>query len=128
VSLPETNMLNNTRITPLIRILITSLALLMVPVFSASAGDEEAAVVWVDVRSWAEHAADNIEGDPRIHFSEIVTGVGEAYPDKSTPLRLYCAVGGRAGRGVEALRAAGYTNVENVGGIEDVRKLRDLTE
>ena len=84
--------------------------------------------VWVDVRSSLEHKVDNIEGDPLIAHSDIVPGVQALYPDKNTPIRLYCRSGGRAGKAEEALRAAGYTNVENVGGIDDARKRRGLAE
>jgi phage shock protein E len=81
---------------------------------------------YIDVRSWAEYQLDHIEGDIRITSSEIVPEVQSQFPDKSTPIRLYCAVGGRASRAAEALRAVGYTNVQGVGGIDDVRKLRQL--
>ena len=84
--------------------------------------------VWLDVRSSLEHKVDNIEGDPRITHSDIVPEVQKLYPDKSTPIKLYCRSGGRAGAAEEALRDAGYTDVENVGGINDARKLRGLAE
>ncbi|WP_445083070.1 rhodanese-like domain-containing protein [Candidatus Nitrotoga sp. BS] len=37
---------------------------------------------------------------------------------------MYCRGGVRAGKALSALRNAGYTNVQNVGGINDARKLR----
>lgn len=82
--------------------------------------------VYIDVRSWVEHQADSIDGDARIHVSEIVAGVSEQFPDKNTPIHLYCAVGGRAGIAAASLTDAGYTNVHNAGGIDDVRRARDL--
>ncbi len=84
--------------------------------------------VWVDVRSALEHKLDNIEGDTRITHSEIVPEIEKLYPDHDTPIKLYCRSGGRAGKAEEALRAAGYTDVENVGSIGDARKLRGLAE
>lgn len=80
--------------------------------------------IYIDVRTWAEHQVNNIEGDPRIHVSEIVDGVTQQFPDKSTAIRLYCARGVRAQTALERLQAAGYTNLENAGGIEEVRQLR----
>lgn len=69
---------------------------------------------------------DNIEGDIRIPHDDIVEGVSEQYPDKSTEIQLYCHSGGRAGQAADALKAAGYTNVANAGGIDDARETRGL--
>jgi phage shock protein E len=82
--------------------------------------------VWIDVRSSVEHMVDSIEGDPLISHSEIVAEVTVLYPDTETEIKLYCLSGGRAGQAKLALEHAGYTNVSNVGGIEDARKLRHL--
>ncbi len=84
--------------------------------------------VWIDVRSVVEHSIDSIEGDVRISDGDIVSEVSEMFPDKSTEIRLYCRSGGRAGKAMSALRKAGYTNVSNVGGINDARKERGLSE
>jgi phage shock protein E len=83
--------------------------------------------VWIDVRSVVEHSIDNIEGDIRISEGDIVQEVGEIFPDKDTEIRLYCRSGGRAEKAMSALRKAGYTNVSNVGGINDARKERGLS-
>lgn len=80
--------------------------------------------VYIDVRTWVEHKFNHIDGDRRIHISGIVEGVEEYYPAKDTPIRLYCAKGVRSAKGVDRLKAAGYTDVENIGGIEDVKQLR----
>ena len=84
--------------------------------------------VWIDVRSVAEHTIDNIDGDVRISHGEIVQKVNEMFPDKSTEIHLYCRSGGRAGKAMSALKEAGYVNVSNVGGIDDARKERGLSE
>ena len=81
-------------------------------------------VVWVDTRSWVENKIDSIEGDPRISYSDIVDGVRDLGLQKNTPIRLYCAAGVRAGKAVKMLQAAGYSDVENAGGIDDVRTIR----
>ena len=91
---------------------------------STQVNEPEVAIAWVDVRSWLEYQIDHIDGDPRVPVSDIVEGVSELYPDKNTPIRLYCAAGVRAGTATNALIAAGYTNVQNAGGIEDVRARR----
>lgn len=87
---------------------------------------ESSPAIWIDVRSWIEYQADNIEGDTRIHVDEIVEGVTAAFPNKETPIRLYCAVGGRAGKATKLLQDAGYQDVKNIGGISDARRIRGL--
>ncbi len=89
---------------------------------SAQAGDP----VWVDVRSAAEHQADNIEGDLRVDHSEIVQTLAEQLPDKSTTIRLYCRSGRRASIAAAALEEAGYADVKSAGGIDDARRIRAL--
>jgi rhodanese-related sulfurtransferase len=41
--------------------------------------------------------------------------------DKSKPVVVYCAKGGRAQKAKDALEAAGYTHVVNGGGYDDLR-------
>ncbi len=100
------------------------LLLSLVGVSSVAAAD----VVYIDVRSWAEYQIDHIEGDTRIPLSDIADDVPLAFPDKQTPIRLYCARGGRAEQAKSLLTAAGYVNVENLGGIDNARRARGITE
>jgi len=83
---------------------------------------------YIDVRTWAEYQVDHIDGDTRIHVSDIVEGVNEQFPDKTTPIRLYCRSGVRSGTALEKLKAAGYLDVENLGGIDDARAKRGIKE
>lgn len=82
--------------------------------------------VWIDVRSAAEHAADNIPGDLRITHVDIVDELAALVTDKDADIRLYCRSGNRAGVAQSALEAAGYTNVTNVGSIGEARQERGL--
>jgi len=82
--------------------------------------------VWIDVRTLAENQNDNIEGDPLIPHTSIVKVISENYPDKETDIRLYCRTGNRAGQALNALKLAGYHNVQNIGSIGDARKARGL--
>lgn len=107
-------------------LLVACLVFVMQPL--AAEQPQTPAVTWIDVRSWVEHQVDHIDGDPRISQNDIVDGVNELVSDKNTPIRLYCARGGRAQTAKDRLLAAGYTNVENVGGIADARRLRGLSE
>ena len=100
---------------------LTLLAVLTLVSFSTQADD-----IWIDVRSYPEHALDSIEGDIRISHSDIVEEVGQQFPDKDTHIKLYCRSGGRAGKAMEALQQAGYSNVENIGSIAQARQQREL--
>jgi phage shock protein E len=100
--------------------------LLLIAMILSSLSFAEA--VWIDVRSSFEHAIDNIDGDPLISHEEIIPGVNELFPDKSTEIHLYCRSGQRAGVAMHALKETGYTNVSNEGGINDARKKRGLVQ
>lgn len=80
--------------------------------------------VWVDVRSHAEYAENGIEGEINIPYDKIVEQIGKYVDDKDTEIHVYCRSGNRAGKAKKALEEAGYTNVVNAGGIEDVRPVR----
>lgn len=108
-----------------IQVMCRYIALLVVLVFS---NHSLADAVWIDVRTSLEHKMDNIEGDVRISYSDVVPEVEKMFPDKNTPIKLYCRSGGRAGTAEQALKEAGYTDVENIGGIDDARKYRDIEE
>ncbi len=82
--------------------------------------------VWIDVRTAVEHVVDRIDGDIRISHGDIVAGVTELFPDKATEIHLYCRSGARSSRALAALKASGYTNLYNAGGIDDARKARGI--
>jgi phage shock protein E len=42
--------------------------------------------------------------------------------DKTKPIVVYCASGGRAAKAKTQLDAAGYSNVVNGGGVDDLRQ------
>lgn len=84
--------------------------------------------VWIDVRSSTEYAADHIAGDSNVPLAELDTqALAERY-GKDAELKLYCRSGNRAGQALELLKAAGFTNVSNEGGIADVRALRGIAQ
>jgi phage shock protein E len=82
--------------------------------------------VWIDVRSVEEYSADHIDGDANIPLAAIdAQALADKY-GKDAELMLYCRSGNRAGQAQEILKAAGFTNVTNAGGITDVRTLRGI--
>lgn len=73
----------------------------------------------IDVRTVAEYSAGHIAEATNTPVEEIQNGAQPAV-SKDTAIYLYCHSGRRAGIAKEALNAAGYTNVTNLGGMKDV--------
>ena len=77
--------------------------------------------LWIDVRSADEYSAGHIPGHANIPHGEITLRISELTTDKNTPIQLYCRSGRRSGIAVELLQQEGFTNVRNVGGIDDAK-------
>lgn len=95
--------------------------LLMVLLFSPVLWADSDPVI-VDVRSDKEYQAGHIEGALHKPHDRIDESISSLLPDKSRHIVLYCGSGKRAGIAKEKLEELGYTNVENAGGYEDMRK------
>jgi len=75
--------------------------------------------VLLDVRTEAELATDGYAiGSTHFDLARLESG---ELPDYPTDMKVYvyCRTGARAGTAEEILRANGYTNVENIGGLVD---------
>ena len=77
--------------------------------------------VLLDVRSAEEFGSGHLRGAVNIPHDRIVERIAEVAADKSTPIILYCRSGRRADTALNALKAAGYENVTNYGGLEDAQ-------
>ena len=103
-----------------VNLILLFLTLMLAPMLA------QAKPVWIDVRTEAEHRQNHIVGDPLIPHASIVAQVTGQFPNKDAEINLYCRSGNRAGIAKSALESAGYTNVNNMGSLEDARKARDL--
>ncbi len=83
---------------------------------------EKAKGVWIDVRSAEEFNAGHLQDAVNIPHDKIVEGVKAIGSDKDAPINLYCRSGRRAEAALTELKNAGYTNVTNRGGYEDLVK------
>ncbi len=72
--------------------------------------------VLLDVRTADEYAEGHIPGSINIPLNTVPT-VLERIPDKDTPLFVHCLSGGRSAKAVAFLKKQGYTQVKNIGGI-----------
>lgn len=80
----------------------------------------EAKVVF-DVRSEAEWKQGHLSHAKRIDYTDLSGRIHEFVQDKSTPIYIYCASGGRSGIATEQLKRMGYKNVINAGGYSQLR-------
>ena len=83
---------------------------------------EKAKGVWIDVRSAEEFNAGHLQNAVNIPHDKIIEGVKAIGSDKDAPINLYCRSGRRAEAALTELKNAGYTNVTNHGGYEDLVK------
>ena len=83
---------------------------------------EKAKGIWIDVRSAEEFNAGHLQDAVNIPHDKIVEGVKALGSDKDAPINLYCRSGRRAEAALTELKNAGYTNVTNHGGYEDLVK------
>ena len=101
---------------------------LMVGLLLFSSVASYAGPLWIDVRSEAEYARDNIPNDLNIPHTDLPKLIGGIVDSKDAEIVLYCRSGNRAGITKAALEGMGYTKVSNAGGIDDARSLRGLLQ
>ena len=76
--------------------------------------------VLLDVRTPQEYRSGRIPGSRNIPLQNL-DAVEEEIPEKGTPLFVYCQSGARSRQAVSFLKAKGYTQVTNIGGIAAYR-------
>ena len=76
--------------------------------------------VYLDVRSDDEWSVDHIKGAIHFDLTRLQTG---QFPDipKDSNLQVYCKSGVRAGMAKKMLDNAGFTNVTNAGGFDNLQ-------
>ncbi len=81
--------------------------------------------VVLDVRSPDEFGEGHLPMATNIPVSDVTSRLDDvsklAGGDKTKPIVVYCAAGGRAAKAKTALEKAGYTNVVNGGGYDDLK-------
>ena len=77
---------------------------------------------WIDVRTPEEYAGGHVSQAVDIPYQQISDRIGEVTTDKDALIYLYCRSGHRAGIAKAALEDAGYSNVINLGSLEEALK------
>ncbi len=75
----------------------------------------------VDVRTPAEFAEGAYPGAVNIPLAVLPARMHELEP-KDGPIVLYCETGARSGQAAWLLKQAGFSDVVNAGGLEDMPK------
>lgn len=86
----------------------------------------EANAVLLDVRTPEEHKSGYLEGAVLLPLAELESKISSKVADKNTPVYIYCRSGRRAGTAVEKLKAMGYTDLHNLGGLKDAQEKLDI--
>lgn len=79
---------------------------------------ETEGAVLVDVRQRDEYALAHIAGSINIPLQELEL-IEDEVPDLDTPLFVYCLAGTRSAQAVMMFKRMGYTDVRNIGGIQN---------
>lgn len=74
---------------------------------------------WVDVRTPQEYAEGHVSFAVNIPHEEVVENAAGLDLPKDRPIYVYCGSGRRAGIARDALLEAGYTDVTNLGSLDD---------
>jgi phage shock protein E len=93
-------------------------ALFLLVFSSASWGGD---ALWIDVRCADEYNTEHVSEAVNIPHTEISGRIDEVTTDKDALIYVYCRSGRRSGIAQTTLSEAGYTNVVNVGGLQDAQ-------
>ena len=73
----------------------------------------------IDVRTPAEFRDGSYPGAINIPLVALLARMNELEP-RDAPIVLFCASGARSAQGARLLRRAGFTDVVNAGGLDDM--------
>ena len=104
--------------------ILSGIVLLLISGCSSTEGkiSMENNAVLLDVRTPEEHKSGYLEGAVLLPLAELESKISSTVPGKNTPIYIYCRSGRRAGTAVEKLKAMGYTDLHNLGGLKDARE------
>lgn len=85
------------------------------------AGNPQLTPLLIDVRTPQEFGQEHLSGAINIENTNLAHDIRLYAPDKNAPIELYCRSGYRASQAEAILRHAGYSNVKNIGGLENLK-------
>ena len=103
---------------PRVKLKVLALGLALLFPLASSAGDP----FWIDVRTAAEFNAGHVDEAGNIPYDEIAEGIGTLNVGKNSVIYVYCRSGRRSGIAKDKLDGLGYSQVFNIGGLDDALK------
>lgn len=97
--------------------------LLLALVLSTLTSLSFAQALLLDARTQAEYDSGHAQGAILMPYDQVGEQAPLVLKDKNQEIKVYCRSGNRAGKAVKTLKALGYTNVTNIGGLDDARAL-----
>ena len=76
----------------------------------------------IDVRAAGEYQQAHVREAVNIPYDVIAGRIAAFAPERDARIVLYCRSGRRAGIAEQTLRQMGYRQVENRGGLDDMRR------
>lgn len=84
-------------------------------------------VVILDVRTPEEYQDRHLKDSLLIDFNKPNFKERVAKLDRDKSYKLYCRTGNRSGQAVDAMKSLGFTDLENLGGVEEAAKKLNQT-
>lgn len=100
-------------------------SLIIAFVFSVSLINEAYSII-IDVRTKQEWDSGYIDGAIHIPLKNLSKDINKYTVSNNEEILLYCRSGNRSGKAKLILEELGYTDIRNIGGIEDASKNLDL--
>lgn len=76
---------------------------------------------YIDVRTADEYKAGHVSSASNIPYDVIGERISEITDDLDAQIFVYCRSGNRSGKALKTLESLGFTNVQNLGSLEDAR-------
>ncbi len=103
--------------------ILLALLLIPTPALTEHGGPPEAGQpLVIDVRTAEEYQRAHIRQAVNIPYDRIAMQIAALAPDQNARIVLYCRSGRRSGIAEQTLRQLGYKQVENKGGLDDLRR------
>lgn len=91
-------------------------------IFTTSANAKEKDFTVIDVRTTAEFQESHLKDSLHIDVLNDEFKSKVAKLDKNKSYKLYCRSGNRSGKALEIMKAQGFSNLENLGSLQQASK------
>lgn len=95
---------------------------LVAPTLSGNIAVAAEKVLWIDVRTKGEWDSGHLKNAILIPYDAIASNISKFAKHKKQPIKLYCRSGRRAEIALRTLEQLGYTNVQNLGSYQRLKK------